>query len=287
MNGPVKLVAVVAGIVLVSAVLAPPLHAVLPFPFVRIFTRVLMITAIIGAAVFVRFRKGLFARVGLAWTPDSVRLLWTGFLSGFATLVVFALVSVATGHAHFATRQLSAFQWTERIAEGLVTGILIGVLEEFLFRGVVFTCFRDSVFRGRILPGMAVTSAVYAFLHFLHVRQPVISPDPGFADSLRLILATVQSLADWPTAWPSAVGLFLFGMVLNCVLVRTGSLYPSIGLHAGCVTFLRVIGLFFSFEQAGSWLWSTKLVYGGAAGCGFLLLIGVVLRLLKRAGPAT
>jgi membrane protease YdiL (CAAX protease family) len=236
----------------------------------------------------VRFRRELFVRFGMRWTRDSARFLWTGFLTGFAGLVAFALVSVAAGHTDVVIRQLPASRWAERIAEGLATGILIGVLEEFLFRGAVFTYVRDAVFRGRILPGMAVTSLLYAVLHFIHVRQPVISANPGMADSWRLILAPLQSLADWPEAWPSAVGLFLFGMVLNQALVRSTSLYPSIGLHAGCVTFLRIVGLFLRFDPANTWLWSTKRVYDGAAGWTFLLLIGFLLMVrLKRAAPST
>ena len=180
LKGVAKFCALVAAVLLASALLAPPLHAVLPYPFARIFTRLLMINAIIAVAIFVRFRRALFVRFGMRWTRDSARLLWTGFLTGFAGLVAFALVSVAAGHADVVIRQLPASRWAERIAEGLATGILIGVLEEFLFRGVVFTSVRDAVTRGRVLPAMAVTSLLYAVLHFLHVRQPVISPDPGF-----------------------------------------------------------------------------------------------------------
>jgi len=100
------------------------------------------------------------------------------------------------------------------------------------------------------------------------------------------VLAPVQSLADWPSTWPSAVGLFLFGMVLNQCVVRTGSLYPSAGLHAGCVTFLRVVGLFVRFGKPNALLWSTKRVYDGALGWTFILLIGVVLTTrLKKAAP--
>ncbi|MBE3112611.1 MAG: CPBP family intramembrane metalloprotease [Acidobacteria bacterium] len=287
MKGPLEFVAVLAGVLLLSAVLAPALHDVLPYPFARIFKRLLMIGAILGVVIFVRFRKDMFTRFGMAWTPDTVRFLWTGFVTGLATLIVFAVVSVVARNAGVALRQLTAFQWVQKIAAGLLTGILIGILEEFLFRGFVYSYTRDTIFRGHAVPGMIATSLLYASLHFLNVRTPVISPDPGIADSLKLILAPVQSLADWPTMWPAAIGLFLFGMILNSCVVRTGSLYPSIGLHAGCVTFLRVVGLFLRFGQTNVLLWSTKNVYDGAMGWAFLLLIGVLLTtLLKRAEPA-
>ena len=288
MKGPVKFVAVVAVVLVSSAVLAPLLHDLLPYPFARIFKRLLMIGAILAAVLFVRIRRDTFARYGMARTPDTVRFLWTGFLTGIAGLVAFALVSVATGHAQVVIRQLSALGRAERIAEALLTGILIGVFEEFLFRGFLFTYTRDRLFRGRALPGMVLTSLLYATLHFLTVGKPVISPDPGIADSVKLMLAPVQSLTDWPMLWPSAVGLFLFGMVLNACVIRTGSLYPSIGLHAGCVAFLRAVGLFLAFGKDDVLLWSSKRVYDGAMGWAFLLLIGLLLVVrLRRAVPST
>ena len=288
MKGPWKFATVAAGVVLVSALLAPPLHAVLPYPFPRVFRRLLMINAIIAAAVFVRLRRETLVRYGMAWKPDSVCHLGAGFLAGIGGLAAFALLSVATGHAELAIRQVPALYWAERIAGGVLTGVLIGVLEEILFRGFVFTSVRDSMTRGRALPAMAVTSLLYAVLHVLQIGQPTISANPGFADGLKLALAPLRSLADGTAAWPSFVGLFLFGTILNLALVRTGSLYPSIGLHAGCVSFLRIMGLFFRFDPSNTWLWSTKRVYDGAMGWVFLLLIGgLLIARLKRTGGNT
>ena len=287
LNGPLKFFAVVLGVLLSSAVLAPPLSDVLPYPFARIFRRLLMIGSILGILILVRFRKDTFVRYGMAWTPDSARVVRLGFVSGFLGLMVFVLVSFVAGHASVAVRELTALQWVQRIATGLAAGVLIGVVEEFVLRGVVFSYARDSVFRGRVVPAMIAASLLYAALHFLNFRTPLISPDPGIADSARLILAPIRSLAGWQTMWPAAVGLFLFGMVLNACVVQTGSLYPAIGLHAGCVAFLRIARLFVGFGSTSPVLWGTKNVYDGAIGWAFLVLIGVVLtRLLKHARTA-
>ena len=104
-------------------------------------------------------------------------------------------------------------------------GLLIGIMEEFFFRGFIFTALRDKVFRGSIRFAMVVTSLFYASIHFVNIRKPVISQDPGFLDSLKMIAAPLQSFADWQAVWPAAIGLFLFGMVLNYCVVRTKSLY--------------------------------------------------------------
>jgi membrane protease YdiL (CAAX protease family) len=286
MNGLARFLAVAVAVLLTSAFTAPLVHAVLPYSFARVFNRVLMGTALLALAVFVGIRRHTLTRFGLAWTPDSARFLRAGFLTGAAGLAIFVLMSVAAGHARIEIKQVPVLRWVERLAEGLLTGVLIGLIEEFFFRGFVFTSVRDSVARRRVWPAMMVTSLVYAVIHFASVRPPAVSADPGFTDSLRLMAAALRALADLPFAWPSVVGLFLFGMVLNICVVRSGSLYPSIGLHAGAVALLRTLGLFVSVQHDRTLLWGSARVYDGAIGWAWVLLMGLALaRRLRRGAP--
>ena len=280
----VTFLAVAAAVLVSGVVLAPLVARVLPYPFPRVLSRVLMIEAILAVFVFVRVRREMVVRFGLAWMPGSGRQMWTGFVAGLAGLVLFSVVSVTVGNAVLAPRHVGWTGWAGRIGMGLMTSILVGGLEEFFFRGFVFTWVQDRLFGGRALPAAMAASVAYAVIHFLHPQQSTISATPGVADSVRLILAPLQSLADWPSRWPAGVGLLLFGLVLNYCRIRTGALYPSIGLHAGCVAFLQVSGLFLRFGPTGGLLWSTKLVYDGAVCWLFLLLIG--LALTARAGRA-
>ncbi len=135
---------------------------------------------------------------------------------------------------------------------------------------------------------MVLTSLFYSSVHFIALRRPAIGADPGFMDSLKLIAAPVQSFADWHGVWPAAIGLFLFGMVLNYTVVRTRSLYAAIGLHAGCVLYVRMVGYFIGFLEHHKFLLSSKKVYDGVLGWVFLLVIGFLLsRFLKKAAAAS
>lgn len=104
-----------------------------------------------------------------------------------------------------------------------------------------------------------------------------IGPDPDFIDGLKLIGAPFVSLAEWPRFWPEAVGLFLFGFALNTAAYKSGSLYPSIGLHAGCVFFIRLDDLFIKFQGERTMFWGSKLVYDGVIGWVFLMLLACIL----------
>jgi len=283
MKGFLKFLAVFAGVLLVSAVLAPALHSFLPYGFARIFNRVVMIGAILAVVIFVRFKKEMFVRFGLDWRKDSLRFFWTGFLTVSTVLAFFTIIQLFAGNAHLSLRDLSWQKWVAKLVGIIAGGLLIGTLEEFFFRGFVFSSLRDKMFRGSVPLAMVITSLFYASLHFINIRKPGLSQVPGFMDSLKLIAAPIQSFADWHAVWPAALGLFLFGMVLNYCVVRTKSLYVSIGVHAGAVIFVRAIGLFVGFMEKNVLLWSTKKVYDGALGWACLLLVGWILsRFLKK-----
>jgi membrane protease YdiL (CAAX protease family) len=245
-----------------------------------------MIGALLAVVIFVRFRKEIFVRFGMDWRKDSLNLFWTGLLTLLAVLAFFTTVQLLMGNAYVSPRDLSWQQWVYKLAGCLGGAFLIGIMEEFFFRGFIFTALRDKVFRGSVPFAMVVTSLFYAAVHFVNIRKPVISQDPGFLDSLKMIAAPIQSFADWQAVWPAAVGLFLFGMVLNYGVVRTRSLFPSIGMHAGAVFFVRTIGLFIAFQEKNVLFWSTKKVYDGALGWICLLLIGWILSMLLKKADA-
>lgn len=288
MKSFLKFIVIFVSILLLSALLAPVLYDFLPFKFEKIFQRLVMVLAFLSIAVFVKIRRDTLVRYGMDWRQDSLKLLRTGFLIGIVTLLVFTAVEMLIGNARFSLRDYNAITWVRKITGCFLTAIVIGPLEEFFFRGFVYTSLRDKLCRGKILPGMVLTSLFYASIHFINLRRPAISADPGFMDSLKLIAAPLQSFADWQGVWPAAIGLFLFGMVLNYAAVRSRSLYASIGLHAGCVLYVRMVGYFVGFMEQHKLFLSTKKVYDGVLGWIFLLAIGFLFsKFLKKAEGAS
>ena len=283
MKGFLKFVGIFVSILLLSAVLAPVLYDFLPFKFERIFQRLVMVLAFLAILIFVRVRRETLVRYGMDWRKESVPLFWTGFLTAIGVLLIYTGAEVLAGNGHWGLRDYSWIKWVQKIAACFATAIVIGPLEEFFFRGFVFNSLRDKLCRGNIVFGMVLTSLLYSSVHFINLRRPLIGPDPGFMDSLKLIAAPLQSFADWHGVWPAAIGLFLFGMVLNYAAVRSKSLYASIGLHAGCVFFVRTVGYFVGFLNQHKLLLGSKKVYDGVLGWIFLLLIGFLLsKFLKK-----
>ena len=276
MKGFIRFLVIFGSILLLSAFLTPLLYDFLPFKFERIFNRLVMIGTLLAIVIFVRIKKETLRRFGLLWEKNSLSLLAMGFLAGILTLLLTSALNIVFNNARFVIPSLSLMDWVSKVSLALATGLLIGVIEEFFFRGFIFR-FLQKAFKNRVLMAVLVTCVFYSLIHFIGMKKIFIGPDPDFIDGLKLIGAPLMSLAEWPRFWPEAVGLFLFGFALNTAAYKSGSLYPSIGLHAGCVFFIRLDDLFIKFQGERTMFWGSKLAYDGVIGWVFLMLLACIL----------
>ncbi len=285
MKSFLKFILVFSGILLLSAFLAPLLFKVLPFKFERIFNRLVMIFSLAAIVFFVRIRKQDLKNAGLIDVPRAKHFFLFSFASGFGILILLMFVKKFFGMMNFNPMHLSAGGWVLRVLGDLFAALLIGVLEECFFRGFIFGRLK-SAFRGAAAPAVITASVFYSILHFLHGKRPFIGPDPVFKDGLKLVFAPLNALADWPAFWPAAVGLFIFGVVLNLLYLRTRSLYAPIGLHAGCVFFVKLDGLFADSLGRNTLFWGSSKLYDGVMGWIFIAVLGAfLLMLLKPQTP--
>lgn len=268
MKAFLKLLAVIAAIVFLSVVLTPWLYDVLPwrFKFERIFNRLIMIGTLISVVLFVRIRADTLKRYGLWWEGKrSGVYLWQGFSLGFGVLVLLAVLKITLGLGTWAPAAQPFGFYLGKVLMILATAFLIGLIEEFFFRGFVFNAFKTKF--GWNLPlSILVTNLFYAIVHFVSFQKPFIGGDPNWHDSLKLVWYPFFQLAYFPSFWHEAVGLFIFGILLNAIVVRTGSLYPAIALHAGCVFFIKMDGLLMHFTNQNVIFYSSSKMYDGFLG---------------------
>ena len=286
MKGFLKFLLVFAAILLLSAFLAPLFYAFFEtfhhYKFERIFQRIVMILSLFAVVLFVRVKKETLVSYGIVWKPESLGLFWKGFLGGVLTLGVVGFVRVFAGQAVFDTDSFTWGGWIAKFALALGTGLLIGCMEEFFFRGFIFRSLMH-LFRNRLFLSVLITTSFYAIIHFIGMKKIFVDSTPGFVDGLRLIGAPFLSLAQWPKFWPEALGLFLFGLALVGAAYRSGSLYPAIGLHAGCVFFVKMDDSFLQFHAERSFFWGSKILYDGVMGWCFLGVLALVFWMMKPA----
>jgi len=261
-----------------AVVLSPLIYPHLPFKFERIFNRIVMVGVLVCVAIFVRIRKETFIEYGLAWKKDSLHLLLTAFIAPIAVLSVYVAIQTFFGEAQFSFQNVGIAKWISRIILAALTGLLIGSIEEFFFRGATFHGCRKiwSSPGGGLALSLFVTNLFYAIVHFVHAKRPFIDSTPDFYDSLKLLGAPFASLSQFGEIWPGLAGLFIFGLMLNGLYLRTKSLYPAIGLHAGAVFFIKTDGLLVNFGS-NNLLWGSGKMYDGIVGWFALMILYFVL----------
>lgn len=128
------------------------------------------------------------------------------------------------------------------IVLGIGSGILVGVFEETLFRGVLFSVLRRSA---SFVTTTSVVAVLYASVHFLNGGEPP-SPDIGSAvvpthawySGYTYVYDALVGFTDPLGALDSFIALCLLGVLLCWVRERVG-LWWCIGLHAAWVFAIR------------------------------------------------
>ncbi len=217
-----------------AALLAPGawhlLHGVLPYPFRQYVDRCLMVSALLGLALF---WKGLGLGFGeLGWRRVGRFSPGAAFFLGLATAGAGLGLAILFGGR---TRACSIDFSTVLGIFGGAVAVAIG--EELLFRGVVQRVLEK---RFGIATAIVAGSLLFALLHYLKVPAAFNPLPPGPGDGLRAVGLAFTPFAGLGWLQPRFGLLIAVGLVLALFRYRTGSLLPGIGLHAGWVTAARI-----------------------------------------------
>ncbi|MCH2602453.1 MAG: CPBP family intramembrane metalloprotease [Pedosphaera sp.] len=202
--------------------------------FHRYFNRCLMLLALVGLSLLWRVTK-IKSWAELGWTdfPKAKNHISIGLLIGLASLMAIAALGLIFEAREFRPAHPLG-EWGKHWLNTLGAAIAVGVLEETLFRGMLFGLLRrDMNWRWA-----AVASALlFASVHFIDQRPNIseITWSTGFTAFPQFI----HDFAHDPH-WPAyAVNLFLAGLILAGAFQRTGNLFIAIGIHAGWIIALK------------------------------------------------
>lgn len=226
-------------------------------PFPRILDRSLLGMALLGLWPLLRScrmlsRDELGLKAEKPWT--SVVL---GFLLGFGSLACLVLLAVfMSGHVSFVIP--SGANVFNHILSAALTAIIVAVLEEVLFRGGLFGLLR------KVQPwpwALVISSGVYSLAHF--IKKAEFAGPVTWLSGFELLPKMFHN----GTAFiPMGLSLFMAGAILALAYQRTGSLFFSMGLHAGWVFWLKLYGYLNFTSRPSSPLWGTdKLIDGWIA----------------------
>lgn len=251
---------------------APTFPSLSHEPFHRFVSRSMQVVAFAG--LWPLFR-GLGARtaadLGLCWPKGHWKKLLAGFLVGFISLAIVALLTLLLGACVLDDR-LTPGKAIQKFSSAALSAFTVAVLEEILFRGGIFGGLRRA-FNWRFALG--ASSMIYAIVHFFARTKD--SSTVTWLSGLSQLGLMLRGFTDWQQIIPGFFNLTLAGILLAQAYQRTGNLYFSIGLHAGWIFWLKSYGVLTEpVPQANHWLWgSTKMIDGWLA-CVVLSLTVVV-----------
>ena len=247
MNKTLKFFLVVFVIVSLSAVLAPIFYYFLSsyFHFDNIFNRLIMVFTVASAVLFIlipnlkkgsTFKSETWRPYGFDFNFSWQRLFAYGFLAGAFFVVILAITEVAFGPRYLRS-PLMLQDIIERFIKGMTSGLIVGIVEEFLFRGFIYGHLQKKM---NVFAAVVVASAFYSLCHFFENGQISLPEHPTVWDSLRLLVGYLEPLVMRPQIIAGEfIGLFLFGVILNLAFARTQSIFMSIGIHAGAVFMIK------------------------------------------------
>jgi membrane protease YdiL (CAAX protease family) len=244
------------------------------------FHAVFILTA---AALVLAFHRSLlrlqFLRdAGLG--PSGRANLLRGFVLAVASMVALGVVMALAGSI---TPQITVpfYSIVRSAVKALITAALVGFFEEMFFRGVLFKGLLEDA---RPATAFTLANLFYAASHFVRLPEVFqldgLDPLAGF----RFVGVSLERFLDPAAILPGLVGLFIIGVVLSYALLRTQSLYLSIGLHAGWVFAIKVMSDFSEFSRADlGWAFGAKpkIVSGVVTWVG-IALVGVVVHWMTR-----
>ncbi len=281
-----KIILVLASILVISALVSPFVYQLLPmFKFQRIFHRVVMILAIVSAVLFVRVSRKSMCERGFDFSYPWKRLFMTGYAMGFVAVCGLTVIEVFAGE-----RSGRTFEWirfVDMFFSGLVGGFLIGVLEEFFFRGFIF---KELEKKTGMAWALFVSCVFYSLVHFLKAGQLKIGDPPTLSDSFRMIVWHLEPFVSRPLElFPQFFGLFVFGLLLNVAYIRTRTLFLPIGIHAASVFVIKLQSAFLLKKGGDDYhiLWGGPPLYDGPIEWLVLFLLAVVVMKMPLNGLAS
>ena len=278
-----KILVYFGGVVLLGALLAPPLfwlgqavaaRGVLTFlaetDFQKFFNRAVLIAAIALLWPTARWlRIEGWRELGLEPDPHWLRRFVAGF--AIAALVVSAMAAVYVW--------LDIYDWKKRdlpwiaLPRLLLSALVVALLEETLFRGAMFGLFRRSM---RPLAALFAVTFIFAAVHFLKPDDEFVISAVRWTSGFALLPRVFHQFAEPMTMLAGFTTIFVLGCVVGAATLRTRSLWLGIGFHAGLV-FVKMSFSKFTKRQSAHLPWVGEELQIGLVPVGALLVGGLLV----------
>jgi len=228
-----------------------------PLEWWKVFRRCVSLAAALSLWLCIRrFEHRSVRSYGLPVSGGGRRYFVLGIALGLGAIGLLIAIGLATGTYRIDVVADRVRLW-RTVLTFLPAAVLIGILEELVFRGFIL----QHLLPCSIPIALLVSNTLYALVHL---------------KTLTVTVATGLELG----------GLWLVGALLSLSYLQTHQLYLAIGLHAALAYGVRIGKLLLSFpEPPLSWWFGTSRMVNGLVGWVGLLLLGALIVGWTRGSP--
>ncbi len=218
-----------------ASLLAWGLYQHLDFGYDKILSRSVLLFVALGLIPLCRAARLSLYDMGLR--PVQWQAVVYAYPLGLLILLPLVLVFMVTGFRVLDDRvEYLGGVFLGFAAGALASSLLVGLFEEILFRGLMFSALRRS---SSFVAASTVVGTVYAAVHFLDAEPLAADANIYWYSGFTQVFAAFQQMLDAAGDWDSFVALFLLG-VLFCWMREYIGLWWCIGLHAAWVFGIRM-----------------------------------------------
>jgi membrane protease YdiL (CAAX protease family) len=198
--------------------------------FPKYFDRAVLIAALLLLWPTIRsLRIRSRAELGIERDPRGWRHLAIGFSVAFLCMAAFGFLLLQLGVYRLKSSP-DGLPWNA-LGKIALTAITVGVLEEWLFRGVILGFFRRALLNWQ---AVICTSVLFSIVHFLKPPSGELT-QVDWLTGFRVLPSCFSKFAEPMLLLGGFTTLFAVGWVLGWSVLRTRGLWLAIGLHAGWV----------------------------------------------------
>ena len=268
--------------ILGSSLIAQPLYRLLGIDglidFDNFGKRLAMLAILLTIVAILKFRGALdHKNVGWSVNENQTRrgLLSYGFVVGILMMLpVTGLFHVTDLRVLHLSPDFAWDAFAVKLASLLLAAFAVSLIEETFFRGILFQGFlKDKAPLSAIL----LTALFFSVIHFARIKGGELPADaPWYYGSV--ILADSITM-HWHSDYAStALSLFLAGVLLGIVRLKTASVWACIGIHSGWILTLKMDKKLSDFNEQSDWYFLVGPYdwYNGWATAGWLAVIFLI-----------
>jgi len=172
--------------------------------------------------------------------------LLNGLILGILTMGLVGALSILAGihRLHIASGITSL---VIKVVALLLSALVVGFFEETVVRGILF---RVLARIWRAWPAAILSSMVFAVAHFIEPSREAFSGASFLSVTNSVFVSTFTMLGHSPGLALKFINLSLLGIVLCAFVIRTKTIWVSVGAHVGWVWMIKLHGLMTSFYPA-------------------------------------